>query len=90
MNKAQLVEAIAKEADISKSKAGSAVDAFVDSIAKSLKKGQDVTIVGFGTFKVSKREARMGRNPQTGAAIKIKARKVARFKPGKALATAVK
>lgn len=90
MNKAQLVEAIAKEADISKAKAGSAVDAFVDSIAKSLKKGQDVTIVGFGTFKVSKREARMGRNPQTGAAIKIKARKVARFKPGKALATAVK
>ncbi len=90
MNKAQLIEAVAEEAEISKAKAGSAVDAFVDSIAKSLKKGHDVTIVGFGTFKVSKRKAREGRNPQTGAKIKIPARKVARFKPGKALVNAVK
>ncbi len=90
MNKAELIEAVAKDAEISRSKAADAVDAFIDSVSKSLKKGQKVTLVGFGTFGTSKRKAREGRNPQTGAKIKIAARRVARFKPGKALVAAVR
>jgi DNA-binding protein HU-beta len=90
MNKAELIEAVAKDAEISRSKASCAVDAFIDSVSKSLKKGQKVTLVGFGTFGTSKRKAREGRNPQTGAKIKIPARRVARFKPGKALIAAVR
>jgi DNA-binding protein HU-beta len=90
MNKAELIEAVAKDAEISRSKAADAVDAFIDSVSKSLKKGQKVTLVGFGTFGTSKRKAREGRNPQTGAKIKIPARRVARFKPGKALIAAVR
>ena len=90
MNKADLIEAVAKDTDLSKAKASGAVDAFIDSIAKSLTQGQKVTLVGFGTFQTSKRKAREGRNPQTGAKIKIPARRVARFKPGKALINAVK
>lgn len=90
MNKAELIEAVAKDAEISRSKAADAVDAFIDSVSKSLKKGQKVTLVGFGTFGTSKRKAREGRNPQTGAKIKIAARRVARFKPGKALIAAVR
>ena len=85
MNKQELVEAISKQADISKATAGRALEATVKVIKTSLKKGGSVTLVGFGTFHVSKRAARMGRNPRTGAAIKIRAAKVPKFKPGKAL-----
>jgi DNA-binding protein HU-beta len=85
MNKAELIEKIAGDADISKKQAASALDSFTESIAKTLKKGGKVTLVGFGTFSVSKRAARIGRNPQTGAAIKIKAKKVAKFKAGATL-----
>jgi DNA-binding protein HU-beta len=86
MNKAELITQIADEAGITKTQANTAIDAFVDSVTKTLKKGDKVTLVGFGTFSVSKRAARNGRNPQTGEVIKIKARKVARFKAGKELA----
>jgi DNA-binding protein HU-beta len=85
MNKADLVAKIAEDAGISKTQANEAVDAFTGAITKTLKGGGKVTLVGFGTFSVSKRAARTGRNPQTGAAIKIKAKKVARFKAGKEL-----
>jgi DNA-binding protein HU-beta len=85
MNKAELVAKIAEDADISKTQANTALDAFTDAVTKTLKGGGKVTLVGFGTFSVSKREARTGRNPQTGAAIKIKAKKVAKFKAGKEL-----
>lgn len=83
MNKSELVDQIAKDAGITKAQANSAVDSFTDSVIKTLKKGDKVTLVGFGTFSVSKRAARNGRNPQTGEVIKIKARKVPRFKAGK-------
>lgn len=86
MNKADLIAKIAEDAGITKTQAGASLDSLVEAITKSLKKGDKVTLVGFGTFSVSKRAARMGRNPQTGAAIKIKAKKVAKFKPGKDLA----
>lgn len=89
MNKQDLIEAIAKHADISKAAAGRALDAALGSIKQSLRKGGDVTLVGFGTFQVGKRAARTGRNPQTGAAIKIKAAKVIKFRAGKALKDAV-
>ncbi|HVE61268.1 MAG TPA: HU family DNA-binding protein [Chitinophagaceae bacterium] len=85
MNKAELISTIAEEAGITKTQANTALDAFVDAVTKTLKKGDKVTLVGFGTFSVSKRAARNGRNPQTGETIKIKARKVARFKAGKEL-----
>jgi DNA-binding protein HU-beta len=88
-NKSDLIEAIAKSADISKAAAGRALDATIESIKKSLKKGEQVSLVGFGTFYVGKRAARTGRNPQTGAAIKIKAAKVAKFRAGKGLKDAV-
>ena len=86
MNKAELVAHIADETGITKTQANTALDSFVDAVTKTLKKGDKVTLVGFGTFTVSKRQARNGRNPQTGEVIKIKARKVARFKAGKELA----
>ncbi|HTT07810.1 MAG TPA: HU family DNA-binding protein [Gammaproteobacteria bacterium] len=89
MNKAELIDKVAEAADISKATAARAVDAVTDSIAKELKKGQVVTLVGFGTFTVRKRAARMGRNPRTGEAIKIKASKSPGFKAGKALKDAV-
>ena len=89
MNKQDLIEAIAKQADISKAAAGRALDAAIGSIRQSLKKGGMVTLVGFGTFHVGKRAARAGRNPQTGATIKIKAAKVVKFRAGKALKDAV-
>jgi DNA-binding protein HU-beta len=89
VNKTELIEQIAKSADISKAAAGRALDAAVTAIKTSLKKGQAVTLVGFGTFLVGKRAARSGRNPRTGAAIKIKAAKVPRFRPGKALKDAI-
>lgn len=85
MNKAELIAQLADEAGITKTQANTALDAFVDAVTKTLKKGDKVTLVGFGTFSVSKRAARNGRNPQTGEVIKIKARKVARFKAGKEL-----
>ena len=85
MNKAELVAQLAEEAGITKTQANAALDSFVDAVTKTLKKGDKVTLVGFGTFSVSKRQARTGRNPQTGESIKIKAKKVARFKAGKEL-----
>lgn len=85
MNKAELVAQIADESGITKTQANTALDSFIDAVTKTLKKGDKVTLVGFGTFSVSKRQARTGRNPQTGEAIKIKAKKVARFKAGKDL-----
>ena len=85
MNKAELVSKIAEDAGIGKSQANAALDSFVDAVTKSLKSGNKVTLVGFGTFSISKRNARTGRNPQTGEAIKIKAKNVARFKAGKEL-----
>jgi DNA-binding protein HU-beta len=87
MNKADLIEKIAGDAGVTKTQAGAALDSFVEAVTKSLKGGGKVTLVGFGTFTVSKRKARKGRNPQTGAEITIKARKVARFKAGKELAS---
>ena len=86
MNKADLVSKIADDAGLSKSQANDALDAITSAITKALKSGDKVTLVGFGTFSVSKRSARTGRNPKTGAPIKIKAKKVARFKAGKELA----
>jgi len=85
MNKAELVAKMAEDAGIAKTQANAALDSMVDAVTKTLKKGDKVTLVGFGTFSVSKRAARTGRNPQTGAAIKIKAKKVAKFKAGKQL-----
>ncbi len=89
MNKSELIDAVAASADLSKAAAARAVDALVDTIADALKKDEQVTLVGFGTFSVRKREARTGRNPRTGETIKIKASKVPTFKPGKALKDAV-
>jgi len=90
MNKSELVDAIAKGTGLSKVSSEDALNHTVESIQKALKKGDSVALVGFGTFKVSKRAARMGRNPQTGAALKIPARKVVRFSVGKGLKDAVK
>ncbi len=85
MNKGELIDKIASDAEITKKQAAAALDSFTEAVAKTLKKGDKVTLVGFGTFSVSKRAARNGRNPQTGAIIKIKAKKVAKFKAGKEL-----
>jgi len=90
MTKADLIEKMASDADITKAAAGKALDSFVDAIIKTVKKGNKVGLVGFGTFSVSKRKARTGRNPQTGATIKIAARKVPKFSAGKAFKAAVK
>ena len=89
MNKVELVAAIADEAKISKKDAAAALTAFTGIVQKQLKKGNKVQLVGFGTFEVSKRAARQGRNPQTGAAMKIKASKSPKFKAGKALKDAI-
>ncbi len=88
-NKSDLIEAIALSADISKAAATRALDATIESIKNSLKKGELVSLVGFGTFYVGKRAARNGRNPQTGATIKIKAAQVPKFRAGKGLKDAV-
>lgn len=90
MNKSELVEKMASAGDISKAAAEKALTGLLDAVAGALAKGDKVTLVGFGTFSVSKRSARQGRNPQTGATIKIAARKVARFKAGSKLAETVK
>ncbi len=89
MNKADLVDKISASASISKTSAAEAIDALVDGVTSALKKGERVTLVGFGTFSVSQRRARNGRNPQTGSVIKIAARKVAKFTPGVELKKAV-
>ncbi len=90
MNRTELINAVASTADLSKKKATEAIDAATTTITKALKKGDSVTLLGFGTFSVRKRAARKGRNPQTGEPIKIKASKTAAFKPGKALRDALK
>ena len=84
MNKTDLIDHIAGKADLSKAAAGRALDAFVDAVKITLKKGGSVTLVGFGTFVVGKRAPRVGRNPRTGAAIKIKGAKIPKLRPGKA------
>ena len=89
MNKTELVDAIADSAEISKAAATRALDSVVEAITKALKKGEEVTLVGFGTFSVRKRAARSGRNPRTGETIKIKASIVPGFKAGKVLRDAV-
>ena len=89
MNKAELIEKLSKDAGITKTQANAALDSFTEAVTKTLKKGDKVTLVGFGTFSVTKRAARNGRNPQTGAVIKIKAKKVARFKAGKELSSKI-
>ncbi|HEY5307107.1 MAG TPA: HU family DNA-binding protein [Casimicrobiaceae bacterium] len=85
MNKSELIDHIARQADISKAAAGRALEALIGGVKATLKKNNSVSLVGFGTFSVSKRAARTGRNPRTGAAIKIKSAKVPKFRPGKGL-----
>ena len=85
MNKTEFVDAVAEKADVQKSDAAKIVDSMVDVIGDTLAKGDQITLIGFGTFLVSKREARKGRNPRTGEEIQIAASNVPRFKPGKAL-----
>ena len=85
MNKAELVAAIAEKTDLSKKDAEAALKAFTDVVAEELKKGEKIQLVGFGTFEVSERAERVGRNPQTGDEIKIPASKAPKFKAGKAL-----
>jgi DNA-binding protein HU-beta len=89
VNKTELIDHIATTADISKASAGRALDAAVGAVTASLKQGQTVTLVGFGSFYVGKRAARNGRNPRTGAAIKIAAARIPRFRPGKGLKDAI-
>lgn len=89
MNKSELIDSVAAAADISKASAGRALDAMVDSVTNALKDGDQVVLVGFGTFAVKERAARTGRNPQTGEPIEIAAAKVPGFKAGKALKDAV-
>ncbi|HSH30769.1 MAG TPA: HU family DNA-binding protein [Thiohalobacter sp.] len=89
MNKAELIDAVADTANLSKADATRAVDAVLDSVTGALRKGEQVSLVGFGTFEVRERAARQGRNPQTGATIQIAASKAPAFKAGKALKDAV-
>ncbi|HEV7232137.1 MAG TPA: HU family DNA-binding protein [Bacteroidia bacterium] len=89
MNKSELIDAISAETKMTKADSGRALDSFISSTTKALKKGDRVALVGFGTFSISKRAARTGRNPQTGKAIQIKAKKVAKFKAGADLAKTV-
>lgn len=88
MNKAELVDCMSEFSDMSKTDCSKALDAFFESVALSLRKGEEVTLVGFGTFSVKEREARKGRNPQTGGELEIPAAKVPKFKPGKKLVDA--
>lgn len=89
MNKAELIDKIAGEANITKVQANAAIDSLTSNIVKALKEGDKVTLVGFGTFSVSERSARNGRNPQTGEVIKIEGRSVPKFKAGKEFATKI-
>ena len=90
MNKADLINSIAKDTKVSKVSVAKMIDSLLSHVTKALRKGERVTFVGFGTFSVSKRKARTGRNPQTGAPLRIPARKVVRFKAGKELEKKVK
>ena len=90
MNKSELTEAVAQQAELTKADAGRALDAMIGAISKTLKKGDTVSLIGFGTFSVKKRAARTGRNPATGETIKIKASKTPSFKAGKAFKDAIK
>ena len=90
MNKGELVDAMASEAKITKADASRALEAFINVTSKTLKKGERVALIGFGTWSVAKRSARNGRNPQTGKPIKIAAKKVAKFKAGAELSAKVK
>ncbi|MFA5746784.1 MAG: HU family DNA-binding protein [Candidatus Paceibacterota bacterium] len=90
MTKQELIEAIVKKQDVSKTQANESIDIIIDEITKALSKGDQVTLTGFGTFKVSKRAARTGRNPKTGEALKIPAMSVPKFKAGKGLKDAVR
>ena len=85
MNKQELISSMSSKTDMTKEQCGDAVEAFIDTVTEALKKGDDVRLLGFGNFVVSRREERMGRNPQTGGEVKIAAANVARFKVGKAL-----
>ena len=89
MNKAELIAKLADDAGLTKTQANATLDSFISAITKTLKGGGKVTLVGCGTFSVTKRAARNGRNPQTGAVIKIKAKKVAKFKAGKELSSKI-
>ena len=89
MNKSQLIDAIASKADISKAKAGEAIDALVSAVTEALKSGDSVTLIGFGSFTTASRAERIGRNPKTGDEIKIEATTTPKFKAGKALKDAV-
>jgi DNA-binding protein HU-beta len=89
MNKAELIDSIATDANLSKTDAKRALEALTSNVTDSLKKGDKVALIGFGTFSISERSARTGRNPQTGATIQIKAKKVAKFKAGASLSEAV-
>jgi nucleoid DNA-binding protein len=90
MNKQDIIAKVAKDTGLKKASAAAVVDSIIDGITKSLKRGDHVSFVGFGTFKISNRKARIARNPQTGVAIKIPKRRVPRFSAGKALRQAVK
>lgn len=89
MNKSELIDAIASKGDLTKAQAGQALEALVEAVSETLKGGDSITLVGFGTFSVKERPARTGRNPKTGEAIEIAASKVPAFKPGKGLKDAV-
>lgn len=89
MNKAELIAKLADDAEVTKTQANAVLNSFISAVTTTLKKGGKVTLVGFGTFSVTKRAARNGRNPQTGAVIKIKAKKVAKFKAGKELSSKI-
>lgn len=89
MNKGDLINKIAEGADISKAQATDALNAVLDNIGEALKEGEKVTLIGFGTFSISERKARTGRNPQTGETIQIAAKNVVKFKPGKELSDSV-
>jgi DNA-binding protein HU-beta len=83
MNKTDLINAIAEKAELTKADAGRALEAYLEAVQKSLKQGEDVSVVGFGTFTVRKRAARTGRNPRTGESVEVDAKRVPYFKPGK-------
>lgn len=89
MNKTELIAKISEDTEVTKTQASAVLDSFVDNVTKTLKEGGKVTLVGFGSFSVSTRIERNGRNPQTGESIKIKAKKVAKFKAGKELSTRI-
>jgi DNA-binding protein HU-beta len=89
MNKSDLINAIAKQADLSKAQAARAIDAYHETVKTAISKGDSVSVVGFGSFSVSERKAKTGRNPRTGAVLKIKAAKVPKFKAGKGLKDSV-